>query len=459
MTPKIKLFNTLTSREEELKAIDPNHLKIYVCGPTVYDRPHLGNARSVVVYDLFFRLFRQLFEKVTYVRNITDVDDKINAAAKEQKISIQELTSKITKFFHADLDALNVLRPTIEPRATEHIAEMIEMIERLIENKNAYVSQDHVLFDVNSYADYGKLSNRNLDEMISGSRVEIADYKKNPLDFVLWKPADKEDDESSIFESPWGSGRPGWHIECSAMSSKYLGSDFDIHGGGADLQFPHHENEIAQSCCANPNSNYANLWIHNGFLTVEGEKMSKSLKNFITVRDLLDKGVFGVVIRYLLLSTHYRKPFDFNQKALDDAQKSLEKFHSIISQKDLAKSSDNNILLEKVLLDLAQDLNIAKAIAKLHEAAKEIKSNNDELLKSDFAKTLHFLGLVDFESFKKEEIIQDIDKAEIEEQISLRLKAKSEKNFKLADEIREKLLSKNIILKDVSKDQTTWEKS
>ena len=280
---QIHLFNTLTHKEEPITTLEPGHLKMYVCGPTVYDRPHIGNARSAVIYDLLFRFARVVFPKVTYVRNITDVDDKINKAAKEQKISIQELTQTITNFFYADIGALNVLRPTHEPRATENIAEIIAMIEMLIANGNAYVNKGHVLFNVSSYADYGKLANRQLDEMIAGSRIEVADYKNDPLDFVLWKPADDEDDISSVFQSPWGDknngGRPGWHIECSAMSSKYLGTDFDIHGGGADLQFPHHENEIAQSCCATPGSHYARFWVHNGFLTVNGEKMSKSLKN------------------------------------------------------------------------------------------------------------------------------------------------------------------------------------
>ena len=454
MTLQIKLFNTLTRKEEALKLIDPNHLKMYVCGPTVYDRPHLGNARSVVVYDLFFRLFSQVFPQVTYVRNITDVDDKINAAAKEQKISIQELTAKIIDFFYADIGALNVLRPTHEPRATTHIAEMIVMIEQLIKNKNAYVSEGHVLFDVESYKNYGELSNRHLDEMIAGSRVEIATYKRNPLDFVLWKPSDAEDDASSVFESPWGKGRPGWHIECSAMSSKYLGVDFDIHGGGADLQFPHHENEIAQSRCANPNSHYAHFWIHNGFLTVDGEKMSKSLKNFITVRDLLDKGVSGVVIRYLLLSTHYRKPFDFNQKALDDAQKSLEKFYSVIE----IGASTKGKLSEKILADLADDLNISKVIATLHEMAKEIKATNDENLKNEFAATLEFLGLIDERFFKGQEVVSDVDLNEINEQIALRLKAKQDKNFQLADEIRQNMLAKGILLEDVAKSETIWKR-
>ena len=460
MTFSIKLFNTLSHKEETLTTINPNHLKMYVCGPTVYDRPHLGNARSVVVYDLFFRFFKLAFPQVTYVRNITDVDDKINAAAKEQGVSIQNLTQKIIDFFYADIDALNVLRPTHEPRATTHISEMIAMIEQLIANGNAYVNKGHVLFDVESYKNYGELSNRNLDEMIAGARVEIASYKKNPLDFVLWKPSDAQDDASSVFQSPWGAGRPGWHIECSAMSSKYLGADFDIHGGGADLQFPHHENEIAQSRCANPNSHYAHFWIHNGFLTVNGEKMSKSLKNFITVRDLLNKQVSGVVIRYLLLSTHYRKPFDFNQKALDDAKKSLEKFHALLTSNDFAQGKNKPELVSKIILGhLAQDLNISKAIASLHEIAKEIKANNDKNLKIEFAATLDFLGLVDGNPLAEKEAVSEIDGGFIKLQIELRLKAKQEKNFQLADEIRQNMLAKGILLEDVGKNETIWKRS
>lgn len=456
----MQFFNTLNNKLEAFAAADPNHLKMYVCGPTVYDRPHLGNARSIVVYDLFFRFFSQVFPKVTFVRNITDVDDKINAAALEQKISIQELTQKIIEFFYQDIDALNVLRPTVEPRATTHIPEMIAMIESLIKNGFAYENQGHVLFDVASYKNYGQLSNRSLDEMIAGARVEIATYKKNPLDFVLWKPADAEDDISSVFESPWGKGRPGWHIECSAMSSKYLGENFDIHGGGADLQFPHHENEIAQSCCANPGSHYAHFWIHNGFLTVNGEKMSKSLKNFITVRDLLDKGVSGVVIRYLLLSTHYRKPFDFNQKALDDAKKSVEKFYALFSAEELKSyktTKYDGALFSEVLEELANDLNVAKTFALLHEKVKEIKHNQDQALKAQFLQIIDFLGLFD-DKFLDKKSDSDVDESYILSQIALRTKAKAEKNWALSDQIRDDLLKIGITLKD-SKDGTSWHRS
>lgn len=458
----ITFFNTLTNKEDVLTPINPNHLKMYVCGPTVYDRPHLGNARSVVIYDLLFRFFLQVFPQVTYVRNITDVDDKINSAAKEQGVSIQNLTKKITEFFHADTDALNVLRPTFEPRATENIAEMIAMIEKLIASGNAYENSGHVLFDVNSCQKYGQLSNRNPSEMMAGARVEVGLYKKNPLDFVLWKPADEQDDISSIFESPWKKGRPGWHIECSAMSSKYLGADFDIHGGGADLQFPHHENEIAQSCCANRDSNYAKMWIHNGFLTVNGEKMSKSLKNFITVRDLLDKGVSGFVIRYLLLSTHYRKPFDFNQKALSDAQKSIEKFNALIEMPFEKVKIGDSLLLNKVLQHLADDLNISKVIATLHETAKEIKSSNSQNLKSEFAQVLDFLGLINCNQTEKlaekKHLQNQIDEVYIDQQIALRLEAKKQKNFAKADEIRKNLLDKKIALEDVDLNKTLWKR-
>ncbi len=448
---QIHLFNTLTHKEEPITTLEPGHLKMYVCGPTVYDRPHIGNARSAVIYDLLFRFARVVFPKVTYVRNITDVDDKINKAAKEQKISIQELTQTITNFFYADIGALNVLRPTHEPRATENIAEIIVMIEKLIANGNAYVNKGHVLFNVSSYADYGKLANRQLDEMIAGSRIEVADYKNDPLDFVLWKPADDEDDISSVFQSPWGDknngGRPGWHIECSAMSSKYLGTDFDIHGGGADLQFPHHENEIAQSRCATPGSHYARFWVHNGFLTVNGEKMSKSLKNFITVRELLDQGISGVTIRYLLLSSHYRKPLDFTQKALDDAKYSLEKFHETIAS-DFNPNLSNDVP-SIILTHLAEDLNMSKVIAELHQMSKKGE-------KAELAATLDFLGLYDPNFLSRKVKNLSVDESFINEQIALRLIAKQEKNFAEADRIRKSLLEKGVSLEDVSGGKTIW---
>lgn len=403
MSLKIKLYNTLTASKEEIITKDPNIVKMYVCGPTVYNRPHLGNARSIVVYDLLFRLLKQSFKEVIYVRNITDVDDKINREAKRQNITISQLAIQITELFHSDIKALNVLPPTIEPKATEHISQMIEIIKKLIEKKHAYVENGNVLFDVSSYQNYGQLSHRNQDKLIAGARIEIADYKKNPLDFVLWKPSSQDDDISSIFDSPWGKGRPGWHIECSAMSSTYLGADFDIHGGGADLQFPHHENEIAQSCCAHENSSYARYWVHNGFLTVNGEKMSKSLKNFVTVFDLLQQNINGVAIRLMLLSTHYRKPLDFNVKSLSDAQKTLEKFNKIIAETKLIYKDQHNLtdfvndqhISQEVLESLSDDLNFSKTLACLHNLVKKIKEQPNEIChRQQLLASLNFLGLV-----------------------------------------------------------------
>lgn len=455
----IKLFNSLSKTKETFVPIDANNIKMYVCGPTVYSRPHIGNARSIVIYDLWFRLFSKIFPRVTYVRNITDVDDKINAAALAQNISIQDLTGKVLKLFYQDISALNVLSPTFEPKATEHISQMIEMIEKLIKNGNAYVSDNHVLFDVKSYDKYGELSNRDIDEMISGSRVEVANYKKDPLDFVLWKPADKDDDISSVFESPWGKGRPGWHIECSAMSNKYLGNNFDIHGGGSDLQFPHHENEIAQSKCANPNSFYAKYWVHNGFLTVNGEKMSKSLNNFFTIKDLLDKNISPLAIRYLLLATHYRKPLDFNDKALFDAEKSIQKFYGVIE--NYQKIPAENLYLTQIIEALADDLNTPLAFSILHEIVKSIKHASDlekQKLINNLVECLDFLGLFDVNYFSKlaKNTENNIDENYILEKIAARKIAKAEKNWAEADGIRKELLEKNIIIEDISGGETKW---
>ncbi|MBM3590623.1 MAG: cysteine--tRNA ligase [Alphaproteobacteria bacterium] len=455
---EIKLFDTLTNKIQILKTIEKNVLKMYVCGPTVYDRPHLGNARSIVVYDLFYRFFLQVFEKVIFVRNITDVDDKINDSAKEQNISIQQLTTRIIEYFYHDIDALKVLKPTFEPKVTENIPEIIDLIQKLIDNNHAYIANKHVLFDVSSCADYGKLSNRKIDELISGARVEIADYKKTPLDFVLWKPSDADDDPSSIFDSPWGKGRPGWHIECSAMSLKFLGENFDIHGGGADLQFPHHENEIAQSCSAHRGSNYASYWVHNGFLTVEGEKMSKSLKNFVTVFDLLNRGVKGTTIRLMLLSSHYRKPFDFNQKILEDSQKTLEKFHEVLSINDVKIALNNSQTISPEIMEfLADDLNFSKVIAFIHNQLKTLKTHktNDILIK--YISNLSFLGILD-ESFIVDDsaINNDLDLNFVNEQINLRQKLKAEKKYAEADEIRKNLLNLGVVIEDKPNNQSAF---
>lgn len=448
----IHLSNSLSRSVEVLQPLDPMHVKMYVCGPTVYARPHIGNARSTVVYDVLFRLLSQQFPRVTYARNITDVDDKINAAATERGITIQALTQEVIAQFHADMGALNVLRPTHEPRATDYIAQMIAMIGTLIEKGHAYVADGHVLFAVASDPNYGHLARRSRDDMIAGARVEIAPYKKDPADFVLWKPASDKDDASSKFESPWGIGRPGWHIECSVMSTSLLGADFDIHGGGADLMFPHHENEIAQSRCAHDHSHYAKLWVHNGFLTVNGEKMSKSLGNFITVHDLLSRGVKGEVIRLALLSARYNEPLDWTDKLLADAQKMLDRLYRKLAAHSAQHSHDDDEegmgccgggvhthlpYPDAAVLDaLADDLNTPKAIAVL----QQLEGN-------DLLATARFMGLclqTPTEWFQGE----GEDTAWIEAEIARRNDAKKARDFATADAIREALKAKGILLED-----------
>lgn len=361
---ELKLTNTKTRRKEVFTPIDPDNVRMYVCGPTVYDRAHLGNARPAVVFDMLFRVLREVYgpEHVTYVRNITDVDDKINARAAETGRSIREITDETTGWYLEDMAALGTLPPTHVPRATEYIPQMVAMIETLIARGHAYVAEGHVLFDVRSYGAYGALSGRSVDDMIAGARVEVAPYKRDPMDFVLWKPS-----EAGLpgWDSPWGRGRPGWHIECSAMSHELLGESFDIHGGGNDLQFPHHENEIAQSCCAHPEGGFAKVWMHNEMLQVEGKKMSKSLGNFFTVRDLLDQGVPGEVIRFVFLGTHYSKPMDWTEKKAEEAKKTLAGWYDLTDGVRATKRVDQELL--EVLCD---DLNSPAAIARLHEIAR-----------------------------------------------------------------------------------------
>ena len=356
---QITLYNTKTRSKEVFTPIDPRNVRMYVCGPTVYDRAHLGNARPVLVFDMLNRLLRQVYgpDHVTYARNFTDVDDKINARAAESGRSIGDITEETIGWFLEDMGELGALEPDHMPRATAYITQMIVMIEDLIKRGHAYAADGHVLFAVDSYADYGRLSGRSVDDMIAGARVEVAPYKKNPMDFVLWKPSS---DDLPGWESPWGRGRPGWHIECSAMSYELLGESFDIHGGGNDLTFPHHENEIAQSCCAHPKGEFARYWMHNEMLQVEGKKMSKSLGNFFTVRDLLDQGYPGEVIRFVMLSTHYRKPMDWTKAKAEDARKSLAKWRGQIAGVEPGEVS------AEVLEALADDLNIPRAISELH---------------------------------------------------------------------------------------------
>ena len=434
----LKIYNTLSKQKELFKPIDKKSIKMYVCGPTVYSYAHIGNARPAIVFDILYRVLKNIFPKVTYVRNITDVDDKINEAAKNLNKPISHITKKYTDIYHEDMDSLFVLRPDHEPKVTENIDHIITMIEKILNNKNAYINEKHVLFDVNSYKNYGQLSNRNKDEMLSGARVEVADYKKHPGDFVLWKPS--SDDEPG-WDSPWGYGRPGWHIECSSMVEKYLGEEIDIHGGGQDLIFPHHENEIAQSCCANKNKNYVNYWVHNGYLKMEGEKMSKSVGNIISIKDLLSN-YDGEVIRLALLSSHYRKPINFGEGLLEQSKNILNKLYN-----NLEYDEDKDIISNDVLNPLLDDLNTPLAIANL----QKIKCS----------KTLHnsanLLGLLNRTKEEWFSLGQEttISVKDIELLIKQRNEARKAKDFQKADEIREKLDKNNVILEDV-KGETTW---
>ncbi|MGR3711839.1 MAG: cysteine--tRNA ligase [Shimia sp.] len=360
---EIKLHNSLSRTKEVFEPIDPKNVRMYVCGPTVYDRAHIGNARPVVVFDVLYRLLREVYgaDHVTYVRNFTDVDDKINARAAESGRSIGEITGETTQWYLDDMGALGAMEPNHMPRATQYIAQMVTMIEQLIADGFAYAHDGHVLFRVRKYEDYGKLSGRSVDDMIAGARVEVASYKEDPMDFVLWKPSD---DATPGWDSPWGRGRPGWHIECSAMSYELLGASFDIHGGGNDLMFPHHENEIAQSCCANGGQSMANYWLHNEMLQVEGKKMSKSLGNFFTVRDLLDEGIPGEVVRFVFLSTHYGKPMDWTAKKAGEAEATLRKWRTLTEGVEPAAN-----VPAAIVAAVADDLNTAGAITELHRLA------------------------------------------------------------------------------------------
>jgi len=444
----LKISNTLTRTKENFIPIDEKNIRIYVCGPTVYDYPHVGNARPLIVFDLLFRLLSKIYpkSKITYVRNITDIDDKIIDASIKSKISIQDLTSKVTKDFHDDCNYLGCLSPTVEPKATEHLSEMINLVQKLIQNGFAYESNEHVYFQVSKFKKYGNLSNKKIEELISGSRVEISDNKKEPGDFVLWKPS-KENEPS--WDSPFGKGRPGWHLECSAMSEKYLGNHFDIHGGGLDLIFPHHENEIAQSVCANNNEKFSNYWLHNGYVTVEKQKMSKSLGNFITINQL-KKNYNGQVVRLAMLSTHYTQPFDWNENILEVSKKRLDKWYEFYSEDDEDIGEENL----KFLLD---DLNTPLMISNIHELYKKAKSG-DSLSAKQLSSSCKILGLFNqnFDEWKSFKKIGKITPEEIEKFILKRNEARSKKDFKTSDEIRDLLVSKGVLIKD--KDgNTTWE--
>ena len=442
-----QLTNSLSRKKEVFKPINPNKISLYACGPTVYDKPHVGNARSLVVFDVLFRVLKAIYgPNVNYVRNITDVDDKIIEASKRNKKDINEITSDVTKVFHENCKSLNCLKPTVEPKATDHIKEMIEMSSSLISKGFAYENKGHVYFSVNSFKNYGKLSNRNLEELKAGSRVEVSDLKKNPMDFVLWKPSDSNDPG---WDSPWGRGRPGWHLECSVMSEKYLGKNFDIHGGGLDLIFPHHENEIAQSCSNNSSDSFANYWVHNGFVTFNKEKMSKSLGNIITISQAV-KQYSGEVVRLALLSAHYSQPLDWNDELLQNQKNTINKWYNLYEE-----TKDEDILdISETLLD---DLNTPGFIAKIHELYYKA-NDGDKKSKSLFNNACKLIGLFNtskekWENLKKSNI--KVSEDYILKKIAERTKAKKDKNFNLADKIRKDLLDQGIIIED-QQNKTIW---
>ncbi len=453
MSLRLKLYNTLTREKSEFQPIDAKNVRMYVCGPTVYDYAHIGNARPVIVFDVLYRLLRHVYGEngVTYARNITDVDDKINARALRDypdlslNDAIHAVTEKTANQFHQDVAALGCLEPTVEPRATDNIAQMIDIIEKLIARGHAYVAAGEVLFDTKSMTDYGQLSKRPLDEQQAGARIAVDAHKKSPGDFVLWKLSSHNEPG---WESPWGRGRPGWHIECSAMSGRYLGEVFDIHGGGLDLIFPHHENEIAQSRCAHGTHVMANVWMHNGFVQVEGRKMSKSDGNFVTIYDLLHSEAFGgrkwpgEVLRLAMLMTHYREPIDFSVKRLEEAERLLAKWPA-------AEAGDGEID-QSVLDALADDLNTVAAVQALHALAQAANADPEKL--PVFAASAALLGVLP----KKTEVDEAIAAA-VDSLVAMRLEMLKAKNFAEADRIRDELSAKGIQLKD-GKDKETGER-
>ncbi|HEY6831341.1 MAG TPA: cysteine--tRNA ligase [Pseudolabrys sp.] len=457
---ELKLYDTLTREKRVFTPIDPARVRMYVCGPTVYDFAHIGNARPVIVFDVLFRLLRHIYgaDHVAYVRNITDVDDKINARAAERGVSIRDLTEETYRNFKDDVAALGCLPPTVEPRATEHIEQMKVLIERLVAGGHAYVAEDNVLFNVPSMPDYGQLSKRPLDEMIAGARVEVAPYKKDAQDFILWKP-------SKPGEPAWASpagiatpGRPGWHIECSAMAWKHLGETFDIHGGGIDLVFPHHENEIAQSRCSFSTDVMANYWMHNGFLQVEGEKMSKSLGNFVTIHELL-KDWPGEVVRLNMLRTHYRQPIDWTVKGLEESSKILDGWYDIIGDETSSSGRPDADFVDA----LCDDLNTPNALTQLHRVAGDIRGLEPGPAQIELKRTLRASGmLVGLMAQSRRKFMQAyprrtvVDEAKVTSLIEARKQARAAKDFKESDRIRDELAAMGVVLKD-SKDGTTWE--
>lgn len=455
----LTVFNTLSRKKENFVPLDPNRVGMYVCGPTVYDRAHIGNARPIIVFDTLYRLLKLLYPKVTYVRNITDVDDKIIKRSKESGEPIASITERTSRLFHEDIAELNALPPDVEPRATGHIAEMIDLVKRLVDRGYAYEAEGHVLFAVSKMASYGRLSGRSMDEMIAGARVEVAPYKKEAADFVLWKPSVGD---QPGWDSPWGFGRPGWHLECSAMSGKYLGETFDIHGGGQDLIFPHHENEIAQSCCAFGHDFYAKYWIHNGHLMVNGEKMSKSLGNFFTIREVLDK-VPGEAVRLYMMSTHYHQPLNWTDEGLKQAKQAMDRIYTALRNSPEVDMTGALPCVE-VVDALQDDLNTPKAIARLHFLVSEMnkaKSPEDAaVFKKLLIASAHLMGLLykTPEEWFKGSVSEGLSEAEINALIQKRADARKAKDFATADAVRKELAEKGVLIEDTPAG-TQWKRA
>lgn len=445
----LKVYNSYSGKKEVFTPIDADTVKMYVCGPTVYNRVHIGNARPVVVFDTLYRLLKTLYSNVIYARNITDIDDKIMQAAKDNNEAISDITSRYTKAYFDDMAELNNLEPDIVPFATEHVDEMIAMVSTLVEKGHAYAAEGHVLFDVKSMDDYGKLAKRSLEDMLAGARVEVAAYKKYAGDFVLWKPSSAEEPG---WDSPWGRGRPGWHLECSAMIEKHLGNTIDIHGGGVDLQFPHHENEIAQSTCAHGGEQFVRYWMHNAYINIDGEKMSKSLGNFKMVKDLLDH-YSGEVLRFTILSAHYRSELNFSVDALDAARKTLDNLYGYLqSVTDVAVDGGIDITGDDIYQALLDDLNTPVAIRELHALGKKMKAaTGDEQarLKSHFIKASGLMGLLQQDPeawFYVEAADGELSDADIDKEVAAMQQARQDKDYALADEIRDKLQGQGIVL-------------
>lgn len=449
----IQLYNSLERKKQPFEPRDPERVTMYVCGPTVYNYAHIGNARPAVVFDLLFRLLQRRYPNVIYARNITDVDDKINQAAADQGVPIQVITERFAEIYRNDMAALGVGRPTVEPHATEHMAEIIDMIERLIDKGHAYVAEQHVLFDVTSHPEYGELSRRDRREMIAGARVEVAPYKKNPGDFVLWKPSD---DQQPGWPSPWGHGRPGWHIECSAMSAAHLGDVIDIHAGGQDLMFPHHENEIAQSRCAHGTEVFANYWLHNGFVTADKRKMSKSIGNTLTVHELLKQWP-GEALRYVLLSAHYRQPLDWSDKVLNQAVSTLDRLYRVTDRCTHELQADP---APAVLAALEDDLNTPAALAELNQLARavtQLEGEQQQQQLDQLKASAALLGLLqEPEKWQQDRQTESsVDSKKIEQLIEQRNQARSDRNFQRADQIRDQLHEMGVELEDSSQG-TRW---